>query len=160
MKEQDPDDQLRNMQQGQSPHNPHNESSGSGSAQQSMSRQPEEELLTTGGPVDKSAIDDGDRGFVNARSGISMEDEEVNQSRHEFPQGMRQQVPGKVSHEGGSSLHREVMDSADLDDAEEDINLDKTEGIVNPRYSARSRSRQNDAPGEGESSPGKDVNPI
>ena len=122
-------EQLHNMQQGQQPHNPTNENKGS-SSMQGMNRESDDELLTTGGPVNRSSVeDDGDHGVVNAHTGgMNMEDEEANTSKSDFP---RAHNSLKTIGIGGGSFS--IRRGADLDEVEADYSQDKTEGIINPR---------------------------
>lgn len=105
----------------------------SNSNQQSSSnagKKREDELLTTGGPVDRSAIDDGDRGFVHANSGIDMEHEESNQGNSSFTSGTKVQGGAKYGMAETSIVEKKSI-NPDYEDS--DTSQDKTEGIVNPR---------------------------
>jgi hypothetical protein len=123
MKEKDQADQLHNMQQGQQPYNPANEDQNTSSVK-GMNREAEDELLTTGGPVNRSAVEEkGDHGVVNAHTGgMSMEDEEANTSKNDFP--------GAANRSSGSFSSKP---ECELDEEEHDYSQDKTEGITNPR---------------------------
>lgn len=152
MKEQKNTGRKQNREQHKTQHEQERDETRKG-----MNREREDEVLTTGGPVDRSAIEEQDNnGFVNARSGISMEDEEANPSKDDFP-AVKNSLPGSEQEVEAldyreMKARRAVKDSAELDDEEEDINTDKTEGIVNPRSSVPSpamQSGQEDIPREG-----------
>lgn len=114
MKQRNPNDQ-RYHKQGHS-HNP--QSNDQDEPVKGMHREAKDELLTTGGPVDRSAVEDqGDHGVVEAYTGgMQMADEEANTSKDSFPAGSR------------LSVH-----DLEDDDDEPDYSPDKTEGIINPR---------------------------
>jgi hypothetical protein len=129
MKEQN-NDKLQKKQQEQQPQgNTGNVNAGSGKG---MKREAEDELLTTGGPVDRSAMEDADRGAIAAQTGgMSMKDEETNTSKDDFmsrPQGKDRK--GKSARYGNPEKSAITSDQSHED---EDTSQDKTEGIVNPR---------------------------
>lgn len=116
MKEKNSNGQFHNNK-GQRSNNPESNDNFNGPVK-GMNREAEDELLTTGGPVDRSAVEDqGDRGVIDANTGgMEMKDEEANTSKDSFPRGIT----------GSTHDH-------DPDEDEKDYSQDKTEGIVNPR---------------------------
>lgn len=119
---------IRSKDKLQNENNENRNSQSQGSSNAGMKR--EDELLTTGGPVDRSAIDDGDRGFVHAHTGIDMEHEESNPGKSEFTSGSK--VPGGAKY-GRSETSIVEKKSVNPDYEDPDTSQDKTEGIVNPR---------------------------
>lgn len=156
--------QLQNKQEEQKP-SELNEQQNSPSAQKGMNREAEEELLTTGGPVDRSAVED-DRGSIDAQTGgMSMHDEEANPSKDDFVRGkVKKERKGRSARYG---TPEEGIRPTAHNDEDIDTSQDKTEGITNPRTTLNdwkkfknygNASGEEDSPGDDTKKRGKNNN--
>jgi hypothetical protein len=139
-------DQLQNSQQGQRNINDINENT---SSTKGMNREAEDELLTTGGPVDRSAVENEDQAVVAQTGGMSMANEEANTSKNDFIPKPRKK--GRSARYGKPEQGIQGVASANpVEDG--DTSQDKTEGIINPRTTISDWAKWKDAPKKGDES--------
>lgn len=153
MKEQN-NDRLRNKQREQQANDP-NKKDNTASAQKGMNREAEDELLTTSGPVDRSSIEEADRGAIAAHTGgMSMKDEEANPSKDDFVQGPRNKK-GRSARYGHPETGTQPV--SPIENEDEDTSQDKTEGIVNPRTTLEDWAKFKGAPGKSSGQENKEI---